>query len=114
MLIQDIFHIPTTIEIRNGEVCDRKWLVLFKTLFFCCTCESSLQKDWYKDWRYIGDRLKKHEISIKHMTNMNSWNGLRTRLIKHKTTNEELQHQSQRGENTASIIKNSCRCEISW
>lgn len=72
MLIQDIFHIPTTTEIRNGEVCDRKWLVLFKTLFFCCTCESSLQKDWYKDWRYIGDRLKKHEISIKHMTNMNS------------------------------------------
>jgi hypothetical protein len=34
MLIQDIFHIPTTTEIRNGEVCDRKWLVLFKTLFF--------------------------------------------------------------------------------
>jgi hypothetical protein len=29
MLIQDIFHIPTTTEIRNGEVCDGKWLVLF-------------------------------------------------------------------------------------
>jgi hypothetical protein len=26
---QDIFHIPTTTKIRNGEVCDGKWLVLF-------------------------------------------------------------------------------------
>ncbi|XP_021761381.1 uncharacterized protein LOC110726226 [Chenopodium quinoa] len=55
-----------TKRLSNGETFDRKWLVYSK-------------------------KLKLHENSVEHMTNMNTWNETRVRLEKNKGINKDLQ-----------------------
>jgi hypothetical protein len=43
-------------------------------------CKTSLGHDGCRDWKHTNDRLKEHDASTDHITNMNSWNELRAKL----------------------------------
>jgi hypothetical protein len=47
----------------------------------------------FRDWTHINERPQEHEASVDHITNMNSWSDLKTRLGKHDTTNKNFLHQ---------------------
>jgi hypothetical protein len=90
----------------NGEKYDRRWLVYSKDLdkvyCFCCKlfCSNSsvcianqLVNEGSRDWKNIGSKLKSHEKSYEHVTNMNKWIELEAILRKENTIDKEIQEQ---------------------
>jgi hypothetical protein len=42
---------------------------------------------------HINERLREHEASLGNITNMNSWNELRVRLMRNETIDKEFHHK---------------------
>ena len=66
---------------------------------FCCKVvrqarsKSHLANVGVNDWGHLSDKLKQHEDSLEHLTNLRAWVELRVRLRANQTIDKELQEQ---------------------
>ena len=73
------------------------------------------QHDGFGNWRHIHDRLKDHESSVEHITNMNTWNELRARMGKDETIDKEIQQEIKREqERIRQVLLRLVASEVSW
>jgi hypothetical protein len=49
-----------------------------------------LANDGVKDWKHLSEKLKQHENSVEHLSNMIKWSDVRIRL-RQKTIDDEMQ-----------------------
>ncbi|XBJ04763.1 hypothetical protein VPH35_023654 [Triticum aestivum] len=90
----------------NWEKCDREWLVYSKDLdkVFCFCCKllrkglvrGQLANEGFSDWAHLGYRLKEHETSREHVTNMTTWYDLRLMLEKNQTIDKVAQRELEK------------------
>lgn len=84
-----------TRTLSNMEKCDREWLVysreVDKLFCFCCKVfrngvpKGGLDGEGYHDWHHANTRVKEHEVSLDHLTNMYKWFDMRKRLELNET-----------------------------
>ncbi|VFQ87752.1 unnamed protein product [Cuscuta campestris] len=89
----------------NQERIDRDWLVysneLDKVFCFCCKIfkkgggRSSLVNDGFCDWKHLNGRLREHETSVDHMSNLKTWREMRRRLTKDERSDKVVVAQGQ-------------------
>ena len=65
---------------------------------FCCKLFESkrigqLCYEGTRDWKNISSKTRNHETTREHITNMNTWLDLKTRLSKNKTIDKNIQEQ---------------------
>lgn len=99
-------HFSTAFYVKmltNGEKHDRKWLIYSKDFnkvyCFCCklfntSCsKNQLSDEGTRDWKNLNSKLKSHETTNEHITNMNAWVDLEARLSKRKTIDKDVQER---------------------
>ncbi|KAG2597559.1 hypothetical protein PVAP13_5KG132507 [Panicum virgatum] len=92
-------------HLTNGESVDRKWLVYCKHEDKSNKSKSFLASDGVRDWQRLSRKLKEHESSVEHLTNMNTWNEVRLRLSKNRTIDDDMQREiSNEKERTIEMI----------
>ena len=94
------YHIK---KIPNGEKYNRRWLVYSKDfdkvycfchkLFNTNSNKSQLSNGGTNDWKNLSVKLKSHEISNEHITNMNLCVELEVRLLKKRTIDKDIQEK---------------------
>jgi hypothetical protein len=58
--------------------------------------KGQLSNDGFSDWNHFGTRLKEHETSAEHVSNMASWYELRLRLQNDQTIDSVAQREIQK------------------
>lgn len=106
----------------NGETKDRKWLVYSKeldrvfvsvvSLFKTMNSRSQLTSEGTRDWKHLGEKLKQHESSIEHLTNLKSCIELQIRLKTNQTIDTEFTSVNQERYTTLEkcYCQNHCCC----
>ncbi|VFQ83768.1 unnamed protein product [Cuscuta campestris] len=84
-----------TKTLSNLERVDREWLVYSKDLdkIFCFCCKvfrtgapkGKLNGEGYSNWHHSPNRIREHELSLDHLTNMRKWLDMRKRLQVNET-----------------------------
>ena len=95
---------------------------LDKVYCFCCNLfnskgsTSQLANEGTNDWKNLSFKLKTHETTKEHITNMNAWLDLEIRLLKNKTIDKNVQEQINKEKDywKKSVSKNYCRSKKSW
>ncbi|XP_076938332.1 uncharacterized protein LOC143606452 [Bidens hawaiensis] len=92
-----------TRTLSNLEKCDRPWLVysieVDKIFCFCCKLfrkgfpNGNLDGEGYNNWHHASTSVKNHEVSLDHLTNMNSWFDMRKRLKLNETIDKTQYEQ---------------------
>ncbi|PNT61917.1 hypothetical protein BRADI_5g22988v3 [Brachypodium distachyon] len=90
----------------NGEKCDREGLVYNKELnrVFCFCCKllrkghvkGLLVNEGFNDWMHLNVRLKEHETSREHVTNMAAWYECRLRFQNNQTIDKVAQRELEK------------------
>nr|KYP50198.1 Zinc finger MYM-type protein 5 [Cajanus cajan] len=98
----------------NREKYERRWLIYSKDLdkVFCFCCKllntipsiSKLANEGSRDWRNISAKLKSHDISNEHITNMSSLIDLEMRLTIDKHVQDRINKDRVRWRNVLLMI----------
>ena len=57
------------------------------------SCTNQLANQGTNDWINLSGKIKRHETSSKHITNINTWSDLQIRLLKNKTIDKSVQEK---------------------
>ncbi|KAK3230222.1 hypothetical protein Dsin_002103 [Dipteronia sinensis] len=60
---------------------------------------SLLAHEGFNNWKHLNERLREHENSIKHITNMSTWIDLQIRLKQNETIDKNIQEQITKEKN---------------